>query len=126
MGAREEVLSQGGLLRPERRLQAHAIFPLSRQFKGLIIEDSFALGVEKLKVGSLNSFAAEALAGARRIYEHHKLFGSTEKDIEASDDFKAAGAEIKSTPFAVQRGVVSVAAPLSKRIGLSMLSLRCA
>ena len=54
------------------------------------------------------------------------FWGNPEKDIEASDDFKAAGAEVKSSDAAVRRGIVSVAAPWSKRLALAVLSLRVA
>eukprot|EP00435_Cladocopium_sp_Y103_P051714 s1965_g16.t1 len=118
LSAHEEVLRRGGLLRPERRLQGHSLFPSSRQYEGLIIDDYFALGVEELHVPLLNSFAARALAKAREIYDAEELLGSVEKDIEASDNFKAAGAEIRADLAAVRRGVASLA--------LSVLSLRCA
>lgn len=76
---------------------------------------------------ALEQFCSKkALASARGIYDQHRILGSVEKDIEASDSFKAAGAEIRSTEEAVRRGVITVAPPWSKRIGLSVLGLRCA
>ena len=66
------------------------------------------------------------MAKARSVYGRHGLLGSPEKDIEASDDFKAAGAEVKSSDAAVRRGIVPVAAPWSKRLALAVLSLRVA
>ena len=126
LSAHEEVLRRGGLLRPERRLQGHAVFPTGGNYEGLIIDDYFAIGVEDFGCEPINSFASRALAEARRVYDQHAILGSTEKDIEASDHFKAAGAEIISTAEAVRKGVVSVAAPWSKRLALSVLSLRSA
>lgn len=42
------------------------------------------------------------------------------------DFFKAAGAEVNSTTSVVRRGAVTVGAPSSKRLALSVLSLRAA
>eukprot|EP00435_Cladocopium_sp_Y103_P039252 s133_g10.t1 len=126
LAAHEEVLRQGGLLRPSRRLQGHSVFPITREYKALIIDDYFALSVESVSKPSINSFAASALAAARQIYADHKMLGCPEKDVEASDDFTAAGAEIRSTTACVQRGIVSVTAPWAKRMALSVLSLRAA
>lgn len=63
--ALREVLRQGGLLQPEHRLQGHSIFPLSHSYEGLIIDDYFALGVEKVECMPLNSFAAKRHLRAR-------------------------------------------------------------
>eukprot|EP00435_Cladocopium_sp_Y103_P039317 s2363_g10.t1 len=60
------------------------------------------------------------------VYAREGLIGSDEKDIAAKTHFKAAGAEVISTPFAVAAGCVSVGAPLGKRLALSALSLRAA
>ena len=121
--AHEEVLQRGGLLRPEMRLQGHAIFPRGKRFEGLIIDDYFAIGAEPVSTLPINSFASQALATARRVYDAVGLPGSTEKDIEAENVFKAAGAEIVSTNEAVNLGLATVGTPLSKRIALAMLSL---
>ena len=69
--------------------------------------------------------AASALAVARKaIYEADRLPGSSEKDIEASDKFKAAGAEVNATDKAIQLGLTTVGAPLAMLIALSSLSFR--
>eukprot|EP00435_Cladocopium_sp_Y103_P016644 s3901_g4.t1 len=124
--AHESLLLQSGLLASGRRIQGHAPFPLGKQYEGLIIDDFFAIGVEPFGSQPLSSFAAAALATAREAYSRHRLPGSIEKDIEAADKFKAAGAEIDSTPSAVRLGLTTVGAPLSKRLALSALSFRAA
>ena len=124
--AHEALLQSHGLLVAERRLQGHQIFPVGDEIEGLIIDDFFAIGKEKLDSQPISSFAAKALAAAREAYEFHRLPGSPEKDVEAETFFKAAEAEVDSSSFAVRRGLTTVAAPLSKRLGLSVLSLRAA
>ena len=59
-------------------------------------------------------------------YDKYKLPGSVEKDIEAAEKFKAAGAEIDSSDVALKLGLTTVAAPLSKRLALAALSLKAA
>ena len=106
--------------------RATRFFPVGNEIEGLIIDDFFAIGKERLDSQPISSFAAKALAAAREAYEFHRLPGSPEKDVEAETFFKAAGAEVDSSSFAVRRGLTTVAAPLSKRLGLSVLSLRAA
>lgn len=52
--------------------------------------------------------------------------GLPEKDVVAEDLFKAAGAEVDSRDEVVALGLTLVGAPLAKRLGLSLLSLRVA
>ena len=124
--AHEDVLQKGGLLKPHRRLQGHALFPLGKSFEGLIIDDYFAIGCEPIDHDPVNTFAAKALSAAREVYSAAGLEGSAEKDVEAETTFKAAGAEIVSSRSAVRRGVTTVGAPLAKRLALSALTLRAA
>ena len=126
MKAHEEVLQRGGLLQSKRRLLGHFLFPLQRNIEGLIIDDYFAIGCEPLDVLPLNTFASQALATARSIYESADLEGSAEKDIVAQNVFKAAGAEIMSSWDAIKRGLALVGAPAEKRLALASLSLRAA
>ena len=124
--AHEGLLLQAGLLEPSSRIRGHSPFPLGDRFEGLIIDDYFAIGAEKLGTGSLNSFSARALSKARKAYDDHCLPGSVEKDIESACFFKAAGAEINSTRKAVDLGLTTIGAPLGKRLALAALSLRAA
>ena len=96
------------------------------QWEALIIDDYFAIGAEPLGDNRLNSFAAKALATARKIYEIEGVIGSTEKDVEAAPRFKAAGAEVNSDVDVVRNGAITVAAPAAKRFALAALSLRAA
>ena len=126
LAAHEGLLLGADLLQPSNRILGHVPFPANKKFEALIIDDYFAIGVEPRDADPLNSFAASALARARQAYEENHLPGSVEKDIEAADKFKAAGAEIDSSDLAIGLGLTTVGSPLSKRIALSALSLRAA
>ena len=124
--AHETLLTSGSLLDAESRVLGRSIFPAGDRFEGLIIDDYFAIGKEDVGALPSSTFAAWALAEARRLYQAHGLPGSPEKDVEAENEFKAAGAEVVSTKQAVGLGLTTVGAPLSKRLGLAQLSLRAA
>ena len=124
--AHEGVLSQSGMLQPSFRVKGHGIFPTSRRWEALIIDDYFAIGAEPAGSSRESSFAWGCLQKARDIYDQHGILGSAEKDVEAQCVFKAAGAEINSSDQNVRQGLTTVGAPLSKRIALATLSLRAA
>ena len=120
------LLKDEGLLLPDEQLFGHAVVPFGPRWTGLIIDDFFAIGAHPTSSPKTTSFAFQALAKARLAYEKHKLEGSVEKDVEAADHFKAAGAEIDSRLSTVRNGMCLVAAPYAKRFALSALSLRAA
>ena len=91
-----------------------------------MIDDYFCIGAKLLSAPPLTSFASNALAQARQAYDKRQLEGSPEKDIINANLFKAAGAAVDSRPSTVALGLTSVACPLSRRIGLSTLTLRAA
>lgn len=100
--------------------------PLSRVWEGLIIDDYFVVSSEPRHLRKEETSVFAHLVRAREAYEKHKLPGSPEKDVIAADLFKAAGAEIDSRDEVVTGGMCLVGAPLAKRLGLSLLSLRTA
>ena len=122
----ETLLKRGGLLVDEHRLRGRHPFPLSGKVEGLIIDDYFAIGRESRFQQPPNTFAAQALARARQLYDAGGLLGSTEKDVVAASVFKAAGAEVVSSDRAIDLGLTTVGAPCAKRLSLSTLSLRAA
>ena len=126
LSSHERLLAESGLLWPKRRILGHYPVPDSQQWEALVIDDYFVIGVEENTFEKSDTFAFRALAEARTAYEAHSLEGSPEKDVVAERVFKAAGAEINSSSSNVNMGLVTVASPLSKRIGLSTLSLRAA
>ena len=122
----EQLLVSEDLLDEKNRLRGHHLPPWGPNYEALIIDDYFAVGAHPISESNVNSFAADALARARAAYDKYQLEGSVEKDVEAADVFKAAGAEIVSRPEDVRRGFVCVGAPIRKRLALSALTLRAA
>ena len=122
----QNLLRSEDLLHPERRLQGHAPVPLRLPFEGLIIDDYFAIGASSRTTPKEDTDVFKLLAKARDAYEKHCLPGSPEKDVIADDLFKAAGAEVDSRSATTASGLVLVGAPLAKRLGLSVISLRAA
>ena len=120
------LLQEEGLLSPSRRLQGGCPFPLTDLWEGLIIDDYFIIGCHDRKARRESSEVFLQLEKAREAYAKHRLPGSIEKDVCAECLFKAAGAEVDSRPETVDRGLTLVGAPLAKRFGLSLLSLRVA
>lgn len=126
LSSHQQLLCGEGILKDEERLRGHHVVPLGPRWTGLIIDDFFAIGAESTRTEKADSFAFLALARAREAYRLHDLAGSPEKDVEAEDHFKAAGAEVDLRDSTVRLGLCLVGAPLSKRIALSTLSLRTA
>ena len=106
------------------------VFPFSRdELRGTSALDLFEK--EELNPRSTSREAAGddlagIAAGTKKEKARRNVPGSVEKDVEAADVFKAAGAEIVSRPEDVRRGCVCVGAPIRKRLALSALTLRAA
>ena len=126
LSSHEHLLREEGILHDSERLLGHHRVPLGKRWTGLVIDDFFAIGAERLSVEKTDSYAFQALAAARQAYEKHQLEGSPEKDVQAEDHFKAAGAEIDSRIGTVRNGLCLVGAPFGKRFALSVLTLRAA
>ena len=126
LGAHEGLLRSEGLLAEENRLQGHSIVPRSLVWEALIIDDFFVISQQAEGLAATSSVASRLLHKAREAYTKHRLPGSPEKDVEAAELFKAAGAEVDSSFEARKRNLILVACPLAKRIGLAVLSMRIA
>lgn len=120
------LLENHGLLLPQHRLLGNSPVPAGPCWDALVIDDYFAIGSQRLGSDPKHGFAHVALDVARKVYHDERLLGSDEKDIVASFEFKAAGAEVRSCPMNARRGIVPVGAPLAKRVALSVVSLRAA
>ena len=120
------LLENHGLLLPQHRLLGNRPVPAGPCWDALVIDDYFAIGSQHLGSDPKLGFAHVALDVARKVYHDERLLGSDEKDVVASFEFKAAGAEVRSCPMNARRGIVPVGAPLAKRIALSVVSLRAA
>ena len=126
LGAHEGLLKSEGLLAEENRLQGHSIVPRSLVWEALIIDDFFVISQQAEGLAATSTVAYRLLHKAREAHTKHRLPGSPEKDVEAAELFKAAGAEVDSSFEARKRNLILVACPLAKRIGLAVLSMRIA
>ena len=124
--AHQNLLRREGLLVSGSRLEGHSALPTGNVWESLIIDDYFCISAQGRNLEKEGSQAFLHLALAREAYLKHQLPGSIEKDIVAEDLFKAAGAEVDSSQAVNQLGLALVGAPLQKRIGLAMVSLRAA
>ena len=68
------------------------------------------------------SKAVQDFRTAKGIYAQEGLFGSDHKDVIGADRCVVVGAEVISRRDDVKRGVVSVASPFEKRLGLATCS----
>ena len=126
LAGHESLLRREGLLVEDQRLQTKRAPPLGSTWQGLIIDDYFVVSAQSSSSPMERSSAFLHLARARAAYEKHSLPGSTEKDVVAARTFKAAGAEVDSSPEVGSLGLCLVGSPLQKRLGLGLLSLRLA
>ena len=126
LAGHESLLRREGLLVEDQRLQTRRAPPLGSTWQGLIIDDYFVISSQPVELPAERSYAFLHLAQARAAYEKHALPGSPEKDVVAARTFKAAGAECDSSPELASLGMCLVGAPLQKRLGLGLLSLRLA
>lgn len=124
--AHEVLLAREGLLHDRLRLRNKHPLPQGSVWEALIIDDYFCFSVQHRSVCPADTDSFRALERARETYQRHGLPGSPEKDLEAVDVFKAAGAEVDSADRAVGLGVIPAGAPLAKRLGLASISLRVA
>ena len=122
--AHEGLLSRFGCLTPRSRMTSEKPMFADDRGQGLVIDDFYAVSVEKHGARASDSWSHERLSRALDSYEHAALLGSPEKDLDAVDDGKVIGARLNSSKKALHQGVVSVGAPLEKRLALSWITLQ--
>ncbi len=94
--------------------------------QGLVIDDFFAISVEKADAPAEHSVSSQLHSKAQRAYDPEAILGSPAKDALAEDYAKVIGAEVDSRPTTRRRGMVKIGAPAQKRYGLSWISLNLA
>ena len=125
--AHGRLLQHHGLLSEGGRLLTGSPIYQDVVNDGLVIDDYFCFSREELsKVlpgdRVRDSGSEQALMVSKGAYEQEGIKGSDEKDVIASLRYKVIGAEVDSSLGSVSRGLVSLAAPGAKRLGLAMLS----
>ena len=120
------VLQEHGLLHPDSSLIATRPLLSQNLCQGLVIDDFFAISVERDGTLPQESEAYRKYRVSQEVYQRHKLAGSPQKDILGEASGKVIGAWIDSRPTTRARGFGTVSAPPSKRLGLSHVSLSAA
>ena len=123
--AHTALLQSHGLLEESCQLQScKPLFDLEN-CEGLCIDDYFAMSLEQVGTPLQASKASQKIGTARAAYRQAELLGSPEKDI-LSDKAKIVGAVVNSSSTARDQGLVTLSAPIEKRIALSVISLQLA
>ena len=110
------LLESHGLLGDDVRLLANRPLRNSSQCQGLVIDDFFALSVERAGCDRTSSVAHETFQTAQEAYRQAKLLGSPAKDVDAETAGKLIGAYVNAKPETLGRGLCTVGAPPEKRI----------
>ena len=124
--AHTSVLQERGLLHPDSSLIATRPLVSQNLCQGLVIDDFFAISVERDGTLPQESEAYRKYRVSQEVYQRHKLAGSPQKDILGEASGKVIGAWTDSRPSTRARGLCTVSAPPSKRLGLSHVSLSVA
>ena len=122
-------LSRGGLLCPSEELRADSVWPGKDLVQGLVIDDYYAVSVEKAD-GAPDILrkpkAVSCFQRAKGLYKEAGLLGSDDKDVVDAQKAKVTGGELDSSPETRRLGMTTLAAPLKKRLALSFISLELA
>ena len=121
--AHATFLEGRGLLEASSRFESGRALRDSNCGEGLCIDDYFAISKEPLAMSLDSSRAAEKFREARHAYHDVGLKGSDDKDILATKA-KAVGAQVNSGEDALKRNLVTLGAPVEKRLALSLATLR--
>lgn len=120
------LLQRGGLLDDSQFIRGRKPFPVGPVWQSLVIDDFFSISRETASSNPEESKSVACWKTAKQLYKNDAVLGSDEKDIVGSDDFQVIGSEIDSSDRARSLGLISVGAPLSKRLALSALTLKAA
>ena len=119
------MLEDAGLLKKESRVLGHSCFPAGPLYEGLVIDDYFAIARRRSGEEGEHE-AVSCLNAALAAYQREGVLGSPEKDVIDSRHFKVVGAEINCSEKAASLGMSTVAAPTTKRLSITALSLKVA
>ena len=122
--AHRNLLKIFGLLTEETEVTASRPFESSVVADGLVIDDYFCVAVGSAGEPAASTRAKENFDIWQAAYALHGLPGSPDKDLVAASSGKVIGAFINGSEEAVSRGLVTLASPVSKRLGLSWTCLQ--
>ena len=122
----EQLLKSHGCLDfTTRALASRPLFD-PKVADGLVIDDYFAVSVEKHQTPKENTTSHYLHERALQAYANEELLGSPEKDVVAENFGKVIGAQLNSSPMARRNGLTLASSATEKRIALSWISLQIA
>ena len=122
----EQLLKSHGCLDfTTRALASRPLFD-PKVADGLVIDDYFAVSVEKHQTPKENTTSHYLHQRALQAYANEELLGSPEKDVVAENFGKVIGAQLNSSPMARRNGLTLASSATEKRIALSWISLQIA
>ena len=125
------LLQSVGLLADRGRPVTSSLIRPSSVYQGLCIDDFFCLAPVPLselyeQTAKVPSAAKKAFDLAKKCYKDQQLQGSDHKDVIDQCLTAVVGAEVDSRPQVVEKGMLPVGAPASKRLALSWISAMAA
>ena len=122
--AHAALLQGADLLSSRNRLLARHPPARTGPWEALVIDDYFVLSVEDKTCAASQAESTRRVLRAKARYEQARVQGSDHKDVLGSDCITAAGAQIDSSPLALESGGVFVSAPTGKLLALAVISLK--
>ena len=118
------MLRSFGLLADDVQMKASAPLRAKYGAEGLVIDDYFAISIEPKEKEHGMSLAESRYRTAQAAYLKHGLLGSPQKDIIGSSSGKVIGAHINASQKALDFGIIPLASPPEKRLGLSHITFQ--
>ena len=122
--AHSALLQSKGLLDNRSTLQANRCLRDEFHCQGLVIDDYFSLSVEPACAAKESSVSSQDFRRSQVAYKEHDILGSPQKDIEGEESGRVIGAFVNSTKDARNRNLVTLAAPIQKRISLAAITVQ--
>ena len=119
------LLKSGNLLRDGTRMVASRPLRAESAAEGLVIDDFYSISFENKNMTGPTR-AELSYRRAAELYAQNGLLGSPQKDLIGVQEGRIIGAYLNGSDRATSRGMVTLAAPIKKRLALSVMSLQVA
>ena len=120
--AHTSLLQQHGLLRSSSNMVANKPLVSEHLAEGLVIDDYFSVAITPHEQTGVTC-SKRNYDVANQAYQKYGLLGSPHKDLVDVEEGRVIGAYLNGSDRAAQHGMVTVAAPIAKRLGLAYLSV---
>ena len=117
------LLKDRGLLVPSEEIISNRPFCGCGVLQGLVIDDYFSISIEAVGSDNMKACSKKRFDIAKQTYQTEGLIDSPLKDIVGQQKAKVAGAELDSSDLTLELGLVTLGAPVAKRLALALVSL---